>query len=170
MVPMTSRLELGIAQIDAAREYSVWLIDSIPAADWFRMPSEGVTHVAWQVGHLAMAQYNLGLRRIRGERHEDERLISPAFTTCFGRDSVPVVDSSRYLAVDEIRSTFDAVHRQLLIELPGISDAELEQPLDAPHRICKTKNDVLWWVSRHEMLHAGQIGLLRRLLGYPPLW
>lgn len=165
-----SQIDLAIRQLVAARDYTTELVDSIPASDWFRMPHEKVTHVAWQVGHLAIAEYALALRRIRGQRHEDERLISPAFAECFGRETSPVADPARYPSIGEIRSALAAVHRQVLIELPEMSEAELDQPLDVPHRICRTKGDALWWVSRHEMLHAGQIGLLRRLLGYPPQW
>ena len=33
-----------------------------------------------------------------------------------------------------------------------------------------TKLLALLWCAHHEMLHAGQIGLLRRHLGYPPIW
>lgn len=167
---MATRLEFALAEIVAARQYATELIDSIPPSDWFRMPEPAVTHVAWQVGHLAMAQYSLLLRRLRGERHEDERLIPPAFSTCFGRDSSPVADPDRYPSPEEIRRTFDAVHRQVLIELPGMPDADLDQPLELPHRICRSKGDLLTWTARHEMLHAGQLGLLRRLFGYPPVW
>lgn len=164
-----SRLELAVAQIVAARDYTAWLLDSIPPDNWFRAPSEALTHVAWQVGHLAMSEFRLGLSRIRGDRHEDDRLMSPAFLASFGRESVPNLDPATYPSVEEIRATFDRVHRQLLIELMDIPDAELDEPLIQPHRICRTKIDSLWWCSRHEMLHAGQIGLLRRLAGHPPL-
>lgn len=165
-----SRLELAVAQIVAARDYTLWLLDSVPADEWFWSPSGTATHVAWQVGHLAMAQFSLTLLRMRGERHEDDRLISSDFLAAFGRDSSPRLDSASYPPVDEIRATFDRVHRQALIELVDIPDDVLDEPLARPHRICKTKNDALWWCSRHEMLHAGQIGLLRRLAGHPPLW
>ena len=47
------------------------LLEGLSEHDWFRQPSEGVTHVAWQVGHLAAAQYSLGLVRLRGERPDD---------------------------------------------------------------------------------------------------
>ncbi len=33
-----------------------------------------------------------------------------------------------------------------------------------------TKLRALLWCAHHEMLHAGQMGLLRRHLGYPPMW
>jgi uncharacterized damage-inducible protein DinB len=42
-------------------------------------------------------------------------------------------------------------------------------PVPHPSPFAKTKLTALFWCSHHEMLHAGQIGLLRRQLGHPPL-
>jgi hypothetical protein len=39
-----------------------------------------------------------------------------------------------------------------------------------PHPLVKTKLWALLWCAQHESVHAGQIGLLRRQLGYSPLW
>jgi hypothetical protein len=54
--------------------------------------------------------------------------------------------------------------------LPGLAEAELDQTVPHPHPFATTKLLALLWCAHHEMLHAGQIGLLRRLLGYPPIW
>lgn len=165
-----SRLQMAIDQIVFARNYTVWLLDSVGEKDWFRRPAEGVTHVAWQVGHLAMAQYRMGMDRIRGPRPEDAALISEDFLRHFGRDSTPDPDPSKYPSPGEIRAVFDRVHRQLLRELPGLPESELDAPLVKTHSKVNTKLGALLWCGQHEMVHAGQIGLLRRLLGYPPLW
>ena len=69
-----SRLALAIEQIIFARNYTLRFLDTIDEADWFRMPSDGVTHIAWQVGHLAMAEYRMALQRIRGAQPEDANL------------------------------------------------------------------------------------------------
>jgi uncharacterized damage-inducible protein DinB len=134
------------------------------------MPAEGVTHVAWQVGHLAFAQYRLVLERVRGARPEDAELIAPDFLALFGRESVPESDARKYPAAAEIRGVFDRVHERVMRDLADLPEAELDRPLLTPHRLAKTKREVLFWCNQHEMLHAGQIGLLRRLLGYRPLW
>ena len=55
-------------------------------------------------------------------------------------------------------------------ELPDLDETELDQPVPHPHPFAKTKLLALLWCAHHEMLHAGQIGLLRRHLGYPPMW
>jgi uncharacterized damage-inducible protein DinB len=65
---------------------------------------------------------------------------------------------------------FDRVHRQVLRELPGLPEADLDSPPFRPHPLARTKRECLFWCAQHEMVHAGQIGLLRRLLGHPPLW
>ena len=51
-----------------------------------------------------------------------------------------------------------------------LDDALLDQPTSRPHPRFSTKGGSLAWCAEHEMIHAGQIGLLRRLHGQPPLW
>src|SRR5581483_3006755 len=101
-----SRLKLFVDQICTARKYTNRLLDATDIKDWFRQPHEGVTHIAWQVGHLAMADYRLGLDRIRGPRPEDESLISTSFLQLFGRDSVPA-EAAKYPSLADIRNVFD---------------------------------------------------------------
>ena len=165
-----SRLTLAIDQVRGAREYTLGLIEDVKPEDWFRQPSEGVTHIAWQVGHLAFAEHALALKRTRGERAEDEALVAKDFVRLFGKGSQVSADPSTYPSTDEIRAVLDRVHRQTLEEISILSDAELdEQPTAAPHAAFSTKLGALIYCARHEALHAGQIGLLRRLLGYGSL-
>ena len=165
-----SRLSIAIEQIITARAYTERLLADLNPGDWFRMPHEGVTHIAWQVGHLAMAEYRLALDRLRGERPEDEQLISSELLALFGKGSAPDPDPSNYPTPDDIRAVFARVHQQVLAELPGYTDDQLQAPPLKPHALFNRQIDSLYWCVRHEMLHAGQIGLVRRLLGYPPQW
>ena len=165
-----TRLNQAIEQLEKTRQYTLRLLESVPPADWFRQPHEGVTHIAWQVGHLAMAQYRLCLDRVRGPRPSDRDLISDEFLARFGRESVPDSDSTKNPTQDEIRAVFDRVHEQTLRELRELPDSELDLPTLKPHPIFNTKIGALHWCAMHEMLHTGQIGLLRRLLGHAPLW
>jgi hypothetical protein len=167
---MPTLLDTAIERIVFSRGYTVRLLDKIDAVDWFRMPTPEVTHIAWQVGHLAMAEYRLVLERIRGERPEDSAMISPEFLKAFGKQSVPHSDPNGYPSPAEIRAVFDRVHRQALDELPGLPEADWFSPPVTPHSLYNRKIDSLFWCAHHEMLHAGQIGLLRRLLGFIPVW
>ncbi len=165
-----SRLQLAVEQISFARDYTMWLLDQTPATEWFRQPPGGVSHIAWQVGHLAFAEYSLALCDIRGPQPQDTELISEKHVTLFGPDSVPDPDPTKYPSQSELRAVFDRVHEQVLRELAGLGEGELDQPVPDPLPFARTKLLMLLWCARHEMLHAGQIGLLRRQLGYAQLW
>jgi hypothetical protein len=169
-VAIVSRIAHALEQIVIARKYSLRLIDQVDPADWFRQPSEGVSHVAWQVAHLAVGEYWLALNRVRGRRPEDDALISEAFLKQFGRESVPDPNPANSPSPAEIRSVLDRVHDRVLHEVPSFSETELDVPVSRPHLMFQTKIGALEWCSQHEMVHAGQIGLLRRLHGKPTLW
>ncbi len=164
--------QLIVDQITFARDYTIRLLDTVDPADWFRRPTGCVTHVAWQVGHLAMAEYRLALLRIRGERPEDESLISKTYMKQFGAGSEadPNPDAGAYPPAPEIRAVLDRVHAQTLRELQDLDERVLDQPAERPHPKRKTKREILYWCAQHEFVHAGQIGLLRRLMGQKPLW
>jgi DinB family protein len=165
-----TRLDLALEQIVTVRRYTTRLLDNIRPEDWFRMPPGEVTHIAWQVGHISFGQLRLALIRTRGPRLDDERVFPAAYEKLFGRTTVPDADAGKYPAVTEIREVFVRVHQRVLEEVPKLPEADLDDPVAPPHTVAKTKFESLLWCAQHEMVHAGQIGLIRRQLGYAPLW
>src|SRR5690349_1553862 len=156
-------LELAIKQIEFARGYTLGILAEIEEKDWFVMPAGCPTHVAWQVGHLAMAEYGLGLFRQRGRAEIDAELMSSSFRKQFSRGSMPDPDAGKYPSAAEIRSVFDRVHAQVLEEAPSFTSEQLNEPVEPPFAVEQTKLGALLLCSHHEMVHAGQLGLLRRL-------
>lgn len=172
-----SRLALAIDQIKLTRLYTLTILDTIPDSDWFRMPAEGVTHVGWQAGHLAVSHFFLLMSRIRGDRPGDVELFpkdrpKERYVELFGRLTVPSPDPSLYPPPAEIKSVLARIHTQALSELPSLSDTALDEQTcnPKPHPIITTRLSALLWCAQHEMIHAGQIGLLRRLLGSAHRW
>ena len=163
------RLEIARDQIVAAREYTESLLADIDPGDWFRQPDEVTTHVAWHVGHLAMAQYGLVLFRQRGRQTEDTELMSSRFRKQFSKGSQPESVVEDNPSVDEIQAVFTGVYRQAMEELERYPVEQLDDPVDKPYAAYPTKYGALLFCAHHEMLHAGQIGLLRRLLGKSPV-
>jgi hypothetical protein len=165
----SSLREIAVKQLEFARQYTTGLVADVADDDWFRMPAPGVTHIAWQVAHLAMAEYGLCLYRLRGRRSADLHLMSSDFRKQFSKGSTPSPDPARNPTPDEIRAVRDRVHRQALQELAENSDADLDTPVEEPYSVFNTKLGAVFFCSAHEMMHAGQIGLLRRLLGKGPI-
>lgn len=164
-----SRIEITLWQLENTRRYTRSLLEAIDPGDWFRQPPGGVTHVAWQVGHIAIGEYYLALARIRGPQDADADLVPEAMFVAFGKGSEPSADAGRYPSVDAIRGTFDRVHEAALECVRGLDEDVLDQKVDKPHPMFDTKGQALLFCPHHEMIHAGQIGLLRRLMGGEPL-
>jgi hypothetical protein len=162
-------LQLALRQIEFARSYVLSILAEIDEAEWFEMPPSCPTHVAWQVGHLAMAEYGLCLFRMRGRQPIDLELMTGSFRKQFSRGSVPDADAGKYPPAAEIRATLDRVHEQVLKEAPSFTAEQLQEPVEMPYAVEATKLGGLLFCSHHEMLHAGQLGLLRRLLGNQPV-
>lgn len=164
-----THLEIAVKQIDFARGYLITLLEDLAEDDWFRQPAGGVSHIGWQVGHLAVAQYGLALFRLRGRQPMDTELMPSAFRKKFSKGTVPAAGADNNPSPAEIRGTFDNVYEQVRKELPQYTDDDLQTPVDPPHAVFDTKMGAIYFCSQHEMLHAGQIGILRRLIGKPPL-
>lgn len=96
-----SRLQLAIEQIVFARNHTLGLLAETPLVEWFRQRPGGVSHVGWQVGHLAFAECRMALWRIRGQQPQDDMLFPQDFMRLFGAHSVPDADSTKYPAPAE---------------------------------------------------------------------
>ena len=161
-------LEHAIERIGRAREYTNQLLADIEDGLWLQMPAGCPTHVAWQVGHIAMAQYAVCLMRVRGAQPGDKEIMSRAFRKQFSKGSMPAHAGDDQPPAAEIRKVYDAVHAQVMQEAPAFDEADLHEELAAPHEMFTTKIAALHFAADHEMIHAGQIGLLRRMLGKDP--
>ena len=161
--------QLAQQQIIFAREYTKSLLADVPDEQWYQQPAGCPTNIAWQIAHLAFAQYALALMRVRGKEPTDQELISNDFFKRFKKGSVPPTAAENEFTLAEIRATFDRVHERTLKEMPTFSEELLADPLPAPFVAQANKLGSLLFCAAHEMLHAGQIGLIRRQLGKPPI-
>ncbi len=168
MVPTTAT-QWARDQIVAAREYTQRLLADVEQPEWYTRPPGCPSHIAWQVGHLAMAQYFLTLMRVRGRQPDDESLISKEFLRLFQKGSEAVADPTLYPTVSELLSVWERVHQRSLEEMGSYSETLLAEPVPEPYFGYPNKLGSLLFCAAHEMLHAGQIGLIRRQLGKKPI-
>lgn len=166
----STMLQSTIGQIEFARAYTLELLAATPRELWFEMPGteddQGLpTHVAWQVGHLAVSQYGLLMFRMRGRRPEDLDLIPGRLRKTYGRGGKPPVSPEKQPSADELLDKLAEVHRLAMSEIAMIDPAMLLEPVDMPYAVYPCKLGAVMFCPMHESLHAGQIGLLRRALG-----
>jgi hypothetical protein len=164
-----TQLEAATRRLEMANRRVKDFTNDLTPDEWFWHPAEFTTHIAWQVGHLAVSTYNLCLRRLRGRTKADESLISDAFIEHFKLGSKPVAGAGNYPPVAEIQRVYEAVHAQSLQELAALADKDVDVPVEQPHPVFTTKLGAVDYAPGHEMVHIGQIALLRRLMGKPAL-
>jgi len=71
--------------------------------------------------------------------------------------------------VATILPVFDE-HRARLIDAVKRAPAEkFDQPMEKPHPMFKTLGEFVGFMASHTAMHAGQITIIRRSLGRPPV-
>lgn len=163
-----NRVDFLTEQFESVRRYTNMTLDGISSEDWFTVPKGGRTHIAWQVGHMAVGQYGLALAIPRGERKEDEELIPSSFREHFAPGSTPDPDPDSNPPVAEIARVFRRVYKRVLTELPTFTDDLLDETSAIEHPMFSKNFGSLMWAIQHEYTHAGQISLLYRLNGGAP--
>ena len=166
---ISERLEIAKQNILSAREYTLTLLEDLTDEEWFWMPSPAFSHIAWQAGHIAMAQYGLTLFRQRGRAEVDTSLIPNRFRKKVMKATTPEADPALYLEPVEILNVMKKVQAQMLAEIDSFDGPGLDEPAEMPYAGFPTRYGALLFAANHEMLHAGQIGTLRRMMGKDPI-
>jgi len=154
-------------QLDGAREWTLRLLADLHGNDWVFQPGPGLAHPLWICGHLAVSQHVLIHVRCLGRPLLDESFVShyPIGGPISPTSEHGYPDSEHVLRVmaDVHAATLAAVRRmseELLAEPAYGKDGE-------PHPHYRDKLGAVSHCARHEAFHAGQLALIRRLLGKP---
>lgn len=167
---MNDRIQTALVNWKRARGLLKHFLEEIDQEKWCWQPAEGINHVAWQVGHLAVAQYGLCIKRVVGDSPESEDVLPLSFLKRYGKGSTPSPDTTENASVEELLATLDAVDERMHEVLATTQDEELEVELKKPHPMFSTVLGGVEFAPQHEMMHIGQIVILRRLMGMDPTW
>lgn len=165
-------IQFLIEQMVATRRYTIQVLEHTDRRRWYEMPigvNGPATHIAWHVGHLVFAEYAQFIQRIFGETPADESLIPKTrYVQVFAKGSTPSSDPALYPPIAEVLEHFHSLHEHCRRRLAEFPEKLLSEPVLQPHQIAVTRLDMAMWWIKHEMLHTGQIALIRRLLGEQP--
>jgi uncharacterized damage-inducible protein DinB len=71
--------------------------------------------------------------------------------------------------LDEIERAMAQVSKQLHVTLSALRDDQLAQPSPIPAPAANTLADLVALFAFHDSYHVGQMGFIRKALGFPPL-
>lgn len=138
------------------------LYTNLPEDKWFARPAGVANHAAWQVGHVAVSANN-GLKAIGQPSLCDEKWEALFLPGTESQD-----DASLYPAPAEIIAKFQEVHAALTKayaeadESVLTADTRIERLIE---RFPKQGDFLVFMLTSHLAMHAGQLSTLRKLLG-----
>lgn len=154
-------------EIDGTRDWTLKLLTDVDGDDWYFQPAPGLAHPLWICGHLAVAQHLLIHVRCLNRPFLDEDFAAKFPIS----GPVPARGEMDYPDPATVRQTMDKVHARTVEAVRTMSDALLAEPAwgrdGQPHPHYRDKRGAVAHCSRHEAFHAGQLALIRRLLGKP---
>jgi uncharacterized damage-inducible protein DinB len=133
-------------------------------ADLLVRPVPGANHTAWQLGHLINSECGM-IKAIGGGTE-----VPAGFGDQHGSKNAS--SDSGFLTKKEYLDLFNKVRQTSLDTLAKLPDADLDKP--NPHagtaKMAATIGDLFQLIANHEMMHAGQVAVVRRKLGKPVLF
>jgi hypothetical protein len=142
------------------------LVADLDGDDWGFQPAQGLAHPLWICGHLACAQTLLIHVRSMGR----PSLVDEAFSKHFPIGG-PIKSTRGYEwpTVETVLSTMERVHVQTCRDVSELDERFLAEAAfgaeGKPHPHYRDKAGAIAHANRHEAFHAGQIAMIRRLLG-----
>lgn len=154
-----------IDQTQRTREWTLRLIADLEGDDWTFQPAPGLGHALWHCGHMAVSQDVLVHARCLGKSQ-----INSAFAAHFPMGgAIASAREHAYPPVDVVLATMHDMQRRTIDAISGMSETFLSEPAHGkdgqPHPHYADKLGAITHCFRHEAFHAGQIALLRRMLG-----
>ena len=121
----------------------------------------GTNHTAWLAGHTVSTRYGLG--SMFGLQ------VSEPYPEIFG-DGKGLQSDIEYPSISELTKNWDSISSQVIGKLNTLTDEDISGPLPFQLPIAdNTMKGYLSFIAHHEAYTIGQLGLLRRLNGYPAM-
>ncbi|MBL8800030.1 MAG: DinB family protein [Planctomycetia bacterium] len=158
----------GVAAIRGALQSTQHILgmylNDLSDADLLIRPVAGANHIAWQLGHLIVAEGKL-LDVLPGIRFPD---LPAGFEALHDQKGANDEPNAAYLKKSEYLDLFNRSRAVSLAALDTMTDADLDKPNPGPMaKFAPTLGALLLLVSNHTLMHAGQFTVVRRKLGKP---
>jgi hypothetical protein len=126
----------------------------------------GTNHVAWQLGHLIVAEHGMVDSACPG--------VMPALPAGFAekhaKETATSDDAGAFLKKAQYLDAYRQQRAGTLKALEGLSEADLDRPGPEKYRgFLDTLGALFCMQATHWLMHAGQWAIVRRKLGRKPL-
>ena len=136
-------------------------------ADLLRRPTEGANHIAWQLGHLAVAENGM----INQVCPDSMPPLPEDFQEKYTKETSALDGAENFHTKEEYLKVLAEQRAGTVAALEKLSEEELAKP--APEKLQRIGSDVaaiFGMQSAHVLMHVGQWVIVRRQLGKPALF
>lgn len=157
-------IETALLQLNMCQATVKANLGGITHEESLRQPAPAGNCANWVLGHLVAVRCGL-LQVFGSEPVWDEADCAP-----YARHASPITNAGNAKPVDEVWKAFDASQERLRKAISALTPAMLSQksPFSPTNNPKETVSSMLAVLGFHDAYHAGQTGILRRLIGKPP--
>jgi hypothetical protein len=142
------------------------MLGDLSDADLLVRPADGANHIAWQIGHLILAEQRMG-SRLPGAKYPE---LPAGFAEKHDRQPTAQNATSGFGTKAQYLELFNKTREATLAALAKLSDADLDQPVSTPVPGITNLGGVVMFFVLHSLTHGGQFSVVRRKLGKPVLF
>lgn len=140
-------------------------VDDLKPHEFAHQPCDGANCAAWVLGHLTLTDR----RQLTWLGVADLPPLPAGFEERFKTTRTKAEHQDGYGDPAELIALFDA-HRDLLVAiLPSVDPAKFLEPPSFQTPMFADRGEATLFMGLHTAMHAGQLSLIRRTLGYPPV-
>ena len=139
-------------------------IDDLSPQEFLHRPAPKANCTAWLIGHLTLSDR----RALMFAGEKDLPPLPDGYEKRFSRDEGSP-QAGEFGDISILMPLFDRHHNQLIEAMKRAPAELLDRPLEKSLPFAKTVAEFVSFMSLHGAMHAGQITIIRRSLGRPPV-
>jgi hypothetical protein len=154
-----------VHSLTASKELILRYCNDLNPQEYLYRPTPKANCVAWLLGHLALTD-----RRVLGAVFgvTDLAALPPGFDKQFSREE-GCPQAMEFGDVSILLPLFAQARDQLIATILAADAETLDRQITPPHPRFKTAWEAANFMGIHTAMHAGQITIIRRSLGRPPI-
>ena len=162
--------EFAVGALENANWLVTAAVEGLTDEEMMFQPKDGLNNATWLLGHAVESENGLILSFCKGEN-----LLPAGWHEKFGIGSTPSGDAGDYATKDEILGHLEKVHAAAVEYVKSLAPEDFDKRPPGIDALPKPAQELFATIGKcifghvgHASCHAGQITMLRRLLGKEP--
>lgn len=160
---MSTANEMIVNALDSSRMLLNRFVSDLSPTEYLHRITPQANCIAWLLGHLALSDVRL-IKMLGGEAPT----LPDGFEKRFSRDE-GCPQAGEFGDTSGLLSIFEDARERLIKAVKSAGSEQLDKPVENPRPMFKTVGETANFYALHTAMHAGQITMIRRSLGKPPI-